>query len=83
MISNKEYLIARDHIGIVPLYMGWDKKGTFYIASELKALEGYCNKIEIFPPGKYFSSKKGDLFGWYKRSWSYHSSTRKRGQNSR
>ena len=69
-IKNKEFLIARDHIGIVPLYMGWDKKGTFYIASELKALEGYCNKIEIFPPGKYFSSKKGDLERWYKRSWS-------------
>ena len=56
-IKNKEYLIARDHLGIVPLYMGWDKKGTFYIASELKALEGFCSKIEIFPPGKYFSSK--------------------------
>ena len=74
-IKNKEYLIARDHIGVVPLYMGWDKKGTFYIASELKALEGYCNKIEIFPPGKYFSSKKGNLERWYERSWSLHTST--------
>ena len=73
-IKNKEYLIARDHIGIVPMYMGWDKKGTFYIASELKALEGYCNKIEIFPPGKFFSSKEGDLIRWYERSWSSHSS---------
>ena len=74
-IKNKEYLIARDHIGVVPLYMGWDKKGTFYIASELKALEGYCNKIEIFPPGKYFSSKKGNLERWYERSWGLHTST--------
>ena len=74
-IKNKEYLIARDHIGVVPLYMGWDKRGTFYIASELKALEGYCNKIEIFPPGKYFSSKKGNLERWYERSWSLHTST--------
>jgi len=74
-IKNKEYLIARDHIGVVPLYMGWDKKGTFYIASELKALEGFCNKIEIFPPGKYFSSKKGNLERWYERSWSLHTST--------
>ena len=73
-IKNKEYLIARDHIGIVPLYMGWDKKGTFYIASELKALEGFCSKIEIFPPGSYFSSKKGELDRWYERSWSLHSS---------
>ena len=73
-IKNKEYLIARDHLGIVPLYMGWDKKGTFYIASELKALEGFCSKIKIFPPGKYFSSKKGELDRWYERSWSLHSS---------
>ena len=73
-IKNKEYLIARDHIGIVPLYMGWDKKGTFYIASELKALEGYCNKIEIFPPGKFFSTKEGDLIRWNERSRSIHSS---------
>ena len=73
-IKNKEYLIARDHIGVVPLYMGWDKKGTFYIASELKALEGYCNKIEIFPPGKYLSSTNGVLDRWYERSWSLYTS---------
>ena len=44
------YFIARDHMGIIPLYMGWDKDGTFYVASELKALEGICVKIELFPP---------------------------------
>ena len=46
-------------MGIIPLYMGWDKHGTFYVSSELKALEGVCNKIEIFPPGHLLSSKTG------------------------
>ena len=41
--KKDEYFVARDHMGIIPLYMGWDKFGTFYIASELKALEGVCN----------------------------------------
>ena len=66
---NNEYLIARDHMGIIPLYMGWDKHGTFYISSELKALEGVCNKIEIFPPGHFMSSKDNKLVKWYDRDW--------------
>jgi asparagine synthase (glutamine-hydrolysing) len=53
------YLIARDHIGIIPLYIGWDKFGNFYVASELKALEGVCMKIEEFPPGQFLYSKDG------------------------
>src|SRR5579875_3541532 len=44
------YLIARDHMGIIPLYMGWDEWGNFYVASELKALIGVCNKIQEFLP---------------------------------
>ena len=64
-----EYFIARDHMGIIPLYMGWDKNGTFYVASELKSLEGFCDKIELFPPGHYLSSKEGKLIKWYKRDW--------------
>lgn len=63
------YFIARDHIGIIPLYMGWDKKGTCYVASELKALEGHCAKIEIFPPGHYLHSTDGELKRWYERDW--------------
>ena len=66
---NDEYLIARDHMGIIPLYMGWDKQGTFYVASELKALEGTCNKIEIFPPGHFMSSKDNKMIKWYERDW--------------
>ena len=67
--KSNSYLIARDHMGIIPLYQGWDKNGTYYVASELKALEGYCNKIEIFPPGHYYSSKGDKLVRWYKRDW--------------
>ena len=63
------YLIARDHIGIVPLYLGWDSYGNFYVASELKALEGVCNKIQEFLPGHYLYSKDGVMTKWYKRDW--------------
>jgi asparagine synthase (glutamine-hydrolysing) len=63
------YFIARDHIGIVPLYMGWDQHGNFFVASELKALEGVCNKIQEFLPGHYLYSKDGEMRRWYKRDW--------------
>ncbi len=68
-VEKDEYFIARDHMGIIPLYIGWDMYGTFYVASELKALEGYCTKIELFPPGHYLSSKDGELVKWYNREW--------------
>ena len=67
--SNDSYFIARDHMGIIPLYMGWDKHGTFYVASELKALEGVCAKIELFPPGHYRKSGDKAPTQWYKRDW--------------
>ena len=67
--EKDEYLIARDHMGIIPLYLGWDQNGTFYVASELKALEGHCAKIELFPPGHFMSSKNGEFVQWYKRDW--------------
>lgn len=67
--EKNEYLIARDHMGIIPLYMGWDKDGTFYVASELKALERYCTKIELFPPGHYLHSSDGKLKRWWSRDW--------------
>lgn len=68
--ENNTYFIARDHMGIIPLYMGWDKSGNFYIASELKALEGVCNKYQEFLPGHYIYSKEGqELKHWYKRDW--------------
>lgn len=68
--DNDAYLIGRDHMGIVPLYMGWDKNGSFYVASELKSLEGICNKIEEFLPGHFLYSKDGqELQKWYQRDW--------------
>lgn len=63
------YFVARDHMGIIPLYMGWDQHGTFYVASELKALEGVCTKIELFPPGHYLSSTDEAPVQWYIRDW--------------
>ena len=68
-VEKDEYFVARDHMGIIPLYMGWDQNGTFYVASELKALEGTCTKIELFPPGHYLHSSDGELKKWYSRDW--------------
>jgi asparagine synthase (glutamine-hydrolysing) len=68
-VESDSYLVARDHMGIIPLYIGWDENGTFYVASELKALEGVCTKIELFPPGHYLDSNEGELKRWYSRDW--------------
>lgn len=68
-VERDEFLIARDHMGIIPLYIGWDENGTFYVASELKALEGHCNRIELFPPGHYLSSREEGFQRWYTRDW--------------
>jgi asparagine synthase (glutamine-hydrolysing) len=70
------YFIARDHIGIVPIYIGWDSFGNFYVASELKALEGVCNKIQEFLPGHYLYSRDGVMTKWYKRDWMEYSSVK-------
>ena len=64
-----EYFVARDHMGIIPLYIGWDKNSVFYVSSELKALEGQCEKIELFPPGKFLTSSKNKFEKWYSRDW--------------
>ena len=68
-VEKDEYFVARDHMGIIPLYMGWDSSGTLYVASELKALEGVCNKIELFPPGHYWHSKEERPAQWYNPDW--------------
>jgi len=67
--EKDEYFIARDHMGIIPLYVGWDINSTFYVASELKALEGTCTKIQLFPPGHYLHSSDGEFKRWYSRDW--------------
>ncbi|WP_411897887.1 asparagine synthase B [Elizabethkingia occulta] len=69
-IEKGTYLISRDHMGIIPLYRGWDAHGNLYVASELKALEGVCNKIEEFKPGHLLYSEDGEEYQqWYSRDW--------------
>ena len=75
------YLIARDHMGIIPLYMGWDKEDNFFVASELKALEGFCKEIKLFPPGHYFSSEDGKLTKWYLRNWEKYENVKENSTN--
>lgn len=67
--EKDEYLIARDPIGVIPLYIGFDNDGTVYVASELKALEGNCDRYEVFLPGHYYSSREGKMIRYYKRDW--------------
>ena len=67
--ERDEFLIARDPIGIIPLYIGYDADGTIYCASELKALEGQCERYEPFLPGHYYSSREGRMTRWYHRDW--------------
>ena len=63
------YLIGRDHMGIIPLYMGYDERGNFYVASEMKALTPVCKSVQEFPPGHYLWSKDGELTRYYQRDW--------------
>lgn len=67
--KTNEFLVARDHMGIIPLYMGWDQYGTFYVGSELKSLEGVCSKIELFPPGHLLTNDLEEPEQWYTRDW--------------
>lgn len=67
--EKDDFLIARDPIGVIPLYIGHDKDGTVYCASELKALEGYCDEYEPFLPGHYYLGSQGKMVKWYHRDW--------------
>ena len=67
--KNNEYLIARDPIGVIPLYIGWDEYDNLNVASEMKSLVKYCKKIEEFPPGHYYSSKSKKYIKYYKKDW--------------
>ena len=73
------FLIARDPIGVIPLYIGYDADGTVYVASELKALEGQCERYEPFLPGHYVWMENARhsrpdrespvMTRWYRRDW--------------
>ena len=67
--EKDDFLIARDPIGVIPLYIGKDKEGKIYCASELKALEGFCDAYEPFLPGHYYWGKEGKMTRWYVRDW--------------
>ena len=68
-VNEDSFLISRDHMGIIPLYMGWDQDDVFYVSSELKSLEGICSKIKLFPPGHYLKSNDMELKKWYNPKW--------------
>ena len=67
--EKDEYLVARDPIGVIPLYIGTDNAGHIMVASELKALEGYAAHYEPFLPGHYYYSKEKKQVRWYVRDW--------------
>ncbi|RLQ16060.1 asparagine synthase B [Vibrio sp. SBT000027] len=67
--EKDEYLVGRDHIGIIPLYQGYDEHGNYYIASEMKALVEVCKTISEFPPGSFYSSKDAEPQRYYIRDW--------------
>ena len=67
--ERDEFLIARDPIGVIPLYIGYDESGRIYVASELKALEGQCEHYEPFLPGHYYWSREGHIHRYYQRDW--------------
>ena len=67
--ERDEFLIARDPIGVIPLYIGYDSDGKVYVASELKALEGQCERYEPFLPGHYYWSREPGMKRYYQRDW--------------
>ncbi len=67
--SNNSFFVARDPIGVIPLYMGKDKNGTFYFSSEMKCLVGNCENIKEFPPGHYMINTHAEPVPYYKKSW--------------
>lgn len=80
--QTDEFLIARDPIGVIPLYMGTDDDGTVYVASELKALEGFCKQYEVFPPGHYYYSRDGHAKQYYKRDWADYDAVKDNGADT-
>ena len=63
------FFVARDPIGVIPLYMGKDKNGTSYFSSEMKSLVGKCQNIKEFPPGYYMTNNDAEPVKYYKKNW--------------
>ena len=79
-VEKDEFLIARDPIGVIPLYIGYDKDGKVMVASELKALEGQCDHYEPFLPGHYYYSKTPGMKRYYTRDWFEYATMQKKYQ---
>ncbi len=75
--ERDRYVIARDHMGIIPLYTGRDANGNLFVASEMKALQSICKTVEIFPPGHVWDSEdeRGEPAPYYTRPWREYEST--------
>ena len=67
------WMMARDPIGIMPLYYGHDRHGQLFVASEMKALMDVCNQVHEFPPGHYWCSNEDQPRRWYSRDWAQYS----------
>ena len=67
--ARGRYLIARDPIGVMPLYYGRDEDGKLWVASEMKAIEPWCRQVQAFPPGHLLDSEEGEIRRWYKPTW--------------
>jgi asparagine synthase (glutamine-hydrolysing) len=65
----RDFFVARDHIGIIPLYIGWGSDGTTYVASEMKALDAVCESLQEFPPGHYYTGSEKKFVKWYDPVW--------------
>ena len=75
------FLTARNHIGIIPLYHGWDEEGRYYAASELKALEGVCCTYGEFPPGSFYTVGSDSPVRWYRRDWESYDAVKENGSS--
>ena len=80
--ARDEFLIARDPIGVIPLYIGYDSDGKVLVASELKALEGQCERYEPFLPGHYYWSREPGMRRYYQRDWMDYQAVRDNGANA-
>ena len=80
--ARDEFLIARDPIGVIPLYIGYDSDGKVLVASELKALEGQCERYEPFLPGHYYWSREPGMRRYYQRDWMDYQAVKDNGANA-
>ncbi len=73
--GSRRFVIARDPLGVCPLYWGHDREGRICVASEMKALVGVCADVATFPPGHFYDSASGELVRYHERAWRDHATT--------